>query len=361
MEKRIYSLLKETGDSYLAADALAKQWQQGILETNEVEQVAYFFLNCGFLPTLLSNGVYALERGRPVPWTALALAIHQGVTDNPFERDRFLKALLKGAKEKGQVDKICSIKELHHLDKELSKQWTKKVQQQLSDYLQEKKLLKEDLDIARSQQLLGQEKQIIEKWKKLFPRDEDVKQEETLYKERWARKVLEEKAHSAQWKKIQKQAENQQSFPEDLSDKLLTQVKDSLNKEDDLDSLFVKTTDFAIMLQQMELPQLALEILNSLPEGEEEITSEKRPSYDWLLLELYLECHREVDALSHLERVEKKYADEPDALFAVNYGRARAMIGIGQEEKAIPLLKSIVKLRPHYRNAQQLLSQMLRF
>ncbi len=352
IEMKIHQLLHEMGDPYIVADALTKQWQRGDFEAQEVTQVASFLFNCGFFPTLLSNGVYAIRRKRPVPWPQLAMAISEGLDD---DKEKFLRALVKGAKERKAIETLSQIKELDSFCDDLIDIRQRQEEDRYLQYKSKKQLLREELDIARTQQILEQEEAILKKWARLFPKDTENSKEDVIYKERWARKILGEKVHSAKWKQIERDSSTQTETDIEMAKSLFIQMKEQLNKEKHKAHLTSQILNFAIMLQQMDDSQMALKLLEEFMPNHDLKTNH---SYYWLLLELYLDCHREIDALAHLEKIEEKYSENPDTMFAISYGRARAMEGIGQKEKAISILRGIVKLRPHYRNAQALLFKL---
>jgi len=79
------------------------------------------------------------------------------------------------------------------------------------------------------------------------------------------------------------------------------------------------------------------------------------PSADWLRIELMILARKYVDALNEAATLEARYASDPEAAFAITYARARALKGLGQDELATDLLRSLVRVRPSYKSAQSLL------
>lgn len=96
----------------------------------------------------------------------------------------------------------------------------------------------------------------------------------------------------------------------------------------------------------MDFHSEALTILEKAPPS---------PTVDWQRLDFMLAARLFVDALEESQRLEAAYADDPEAIFAAAYARARALKGLGQTELAIDVMRALVRARPGYKSAQSFL------
>ena len=358
IEHKIQHILKEESSPSKLANILLIQWQRGNLKDEEVDHVAFFLLHSGLFSFLLSTGVKALTDDKYVPWIPMALAILEGLED-PEDAKLYLKHLIEEAEKREQIEALAPVVQLNRVDVRFTDLYQNLLNKRQDKYLEKKEAFKQDLEVAQVQQFIEQEKQILDRWEQFFPGDEEAQKERDLHRQRWARKVLSEKSHQKKWTDSNndaiKQSMDESPALETLYDdmiKKLEHLKESKEHTKQLTLLL----EFTTMLEQMGQPDRALTLLEKFPPNGD--VCRDNPSYDWLLVELYLKSQREVDALAHLQELESRYADDPETVFAVSYARAKAMIGLKQNNKAIAILDTIVRLRPDYRDAQYWLSQI---
>jgi thioredoxin-like negative regulator of GroEL len=203
----------------------------------------------------------------------------------------------------------------------------------------------------RANRMFEQELSVLDEFQAEIPGEPEIKQAKEAYNLRWARDIV---ANSAA------NSGTSDNPTDDLQRKL--QSKADWLSEDQLDNkdLVVKRAieiaqgdpqlayDLAIALHMMDFNSEAIEVLDCAVES---------PATDWLRLELMIRARQFVTALEEANNLELRYAGVPDSSFSVTYARARALYGLGQTETAIDLLKSIVRIRPHYKSAQSLLTE----
>lgn len=200
--------------------------------------------------------------------------------------------------------------------------------------------LYEKLEFVRAQRMIEQEDKILKQLELIDPNDPVVLKARQDFDERWARHIIAEKARAM--------------FDEEFVDPEVHLTEDESRWADEfaqvaeevLQSRRHMAYDLSVAFYFLELFNHALRLLRY---------AESDVAVDWFRLELMLKARRFIECLDDLQRVETKYAEDPEATFAATYLRALVLRGLGQTTPALQLLKSIVSIRPHYRSAHALL------
>lgn len=205
--------------------------------------------------------------------------------------------------------------------------------------MQMRALLFEELQTWKSQRLREQELKVLARLKKKFPQDQDIENEQKVFRESQALEKLQ--ARLREKRKLDRKL--------DLPDEKVTipeALESSLQKEGQLKpELFY---DFAIFCCFVEDWSTALKFVR-------QATSPSQ-SRDWLEIEILIHMNRFVDVLQGLILLENRWHFDPETFFASSYARAQAYYGLNQKEKALEVLESLLSTRPIYRQASELLS-----
>ena len=78
---------------------------------------------------------------------------------------------------------------------------------------------------------------------------------------------------------------------------------------------------------------------------------------DWLMAEAYVECHRYLDLLKLIEKIEKQNSYNSDSAYGSIYLKALAYHGLGQTDMAVRLLESLTQVVSGYRSTEALLQE----
>ena len=341
-ETEISALLRDMKNPRLVADELVQRWRHRILSEPEQIDCAQFLLAAGLYPVLFEQIEYLASDRAKLPWAQFVEVLGRtGVKPDEFE----WRSLIEGAEaQEGGVVELFKSPYLDLLD------GTEKVLIQKREVLREsrrrifeekKSELKDKMIFMRNNRLFDQEKEVLEELAALFPDElEFVKERESLQL-RWAREIIanaapeSELASDLHWKL--------ETLSPELTDvkNLIVARAHELAKEKPF-----LAYDLAVALHAMDLHNDAIDVL---------AYGIHKPAADWLKLELMIFARQFVNALDHASRLEISYASDPDAAFAVIYARARALNGLGQASMAVDLLRSLVRIRPHYKSAQSLL------
>lgn len=208
-------------------------------------------------------------------------------------------------------------------------------------YKNNKSQLIAQLLILRTQQLLEEEKKLLQQLQKLYPDDYEVAQQITEQKQRSALDIM--KRYSPKRKNEFKDEKIEDSDPELIN--TLQNILSSLFEHARQDNSMA--FEFAVAAYMFEAYDVAFNILNLSPQT---------PSSIWFRLELLLKCRRFVELLAELTQVEIFFANEPETFFATAYLRAQALWGLGQKHSAIQVLEGLLISQPQYRAAGALLS-----
>jgi hypothetical protein len=337
-ENQIHDLLVEHEDTARVAVELVVRWNRNLLSEAEQVDVAQFLLRSGQWPALLSQCEKLLKDAKTLPWTfftEVILELDLELSENE------INALLEGAKAQDSLRCLATVAGAETWGDEIIEMrnavWAERAQaleQRRSD-------LRDRLEYARNQRLFEEEERVHAEYEMVFPFDTELKSNKKSFEERRAREVI-SKGIRHEKTEIDFE-ENLAALPADqmaAQEDLIKSVKSRARANPKM------AYDLALFLAFMDLPWEALGILRLHPDS---------PAVDWFALDLLLKSHRYLDALDEAGRLEIKYASESETTFAAIYARAQALWGLGQKTMAIDLMRSVVKVRPHYKSAHSLL------
>jgi hypothetical protein len=276
-----------------------------------------------------------------VPW-AWTLEFFAKAKSNP---ERELKeAILKGAE-----------RQEHSADLALTFSWDKFIPEivaikstahteRVSQAKKQKQTLLEKLAFFRNEQLTDEEKRLLSVLRKMYPADEEIKNLESQFSERWARHVITHHARpvSSDW------SEHTLTLTDPDADQAVAPMvaEMAMLATDRHDVAY----EFGVALLMMEQDEKALPVILSSPlDG----------PLSWLLVEALLRARRFVDCLDQLTKLEQSFGGDAETTFATTYLRAQAYWGLGQGPRAIELLEALTAIRPQYRSAASLLKEWM--
>ncbi len=199
-------------------------------------------------------------------------------------------------------------------------------------------LLFEELRTWKSQRLHEQEIIVLERLKTRFPEDTDIRSELEKFRQNQAIEVLNTKIRKKRSQKIMSLefADEITQLPEEWEQQLLEYA----------DRHPEQTYDLCIACCFIEDWVTALKLINK---------AESSSARDWLELDILLKLKRYIDVLQALHVIEQRWSHEGETFFATAYVRAQALYGLGQKEKALEVLESLLASRPLYRQGLELL------
>lgn len=332
LELEIKSLLDELGQPSAVAERLIPyiEGSEDLLTPDVILTLSRFLLHSGLYAELIG---FVLRHFRSetfrIPWPYFLEAI---ALSRPGFDDMLADLLLEGIDQQNQRADASRSKALDLHTPELKAERADRRLQALKQYRREKDRLIEQLATLRTQQLYEQERQLLQKLQKMYPGDEDIRQEAKNHKERYALEILAK--HSRLSKNF--------SFDSLPADSAVENLKPSFAEtllraaENDPESAL----DLAISAAMLDLWETALDTLSFAPEGK---------AKDWLHMELLLGARRHLELLQNLGALEQIHADDPETFFATAYLRAQALWGLGQKHQAIEVMESLLAARPQYR------------
>lgn len=271
-----------------------------------------------------------------IPWPYFLEALGS-LTQGLDEKTK--QALLDGIREDSAEDEAGRAKKLQEHLPQLGEWRSNRKYKIHKDYLNNKRLLLDQLVTLRTQQLYRQEKELLQRLQKLYPGDRDVRREQNEHKQRYALEILARRSPRAR------------EFKEDSL--IPREPELELNLRALLDSMhsYAETHpemafDFAVAAYMLESYEESLNLLE---------LCEESASLIWFRMEALLKARRFVELLTELAKAEMFFAAEPETFFATAYLRAQALWGLGQKHTAIEVMEGLLAARPHYRAAAALL------
>ncbi len=253
-----------------------------------------------------------------------------------------LEGLLKGVRKQEATDELLAARGWDKWDQRFNLIRKEILDRKVGETRKAKENLLEKFNFLRNQRLVEQAGRVLRRMIELYPHDRELKKIKAEFDEQWARDVL--SSHMA-------------SLTSDKFDRTVTAIS---QHDDEMMTCFIQEgkklaennpeigTDLAIACMFMSEYKRGLEILQFAPET---------PANEWMRVEFLFYARRFVEAMEQLNHLEIQYVDDPETAFAVSYLRARCFRELGQQDAALEILKSIARVRPHYRSAQALIQE----
>jgi hypothetical protein len=339
LETEISELLISHGDTVSVADELIARLRKNILNEEERADCFRFFKTAGLFSKFFSQIELLLSLQRSIPWGLFREALAE-VGLQPEETD--FQALVEAAREKQGLADLAQSLAFENQSTSLADLRREVNRQRHSDLEKRKATLQNKLNYVRTNRLFAQEAEILKEMQALFPDLSDIDEEGKAFRLRWAREILDnsdrEKNFTAELIRKSETLPHDQRRAKDL---IIERARELASENPQL------AYDLAVSLHMMDMHREALETLQHAAAS---------PAAEWLRLELLVQSRQYVAALEEANRMEIAYANDPNASFSATYARARSLHGLGQQQPAIELLRSLVRIRPHYKSAQTLLS-----
>lgn len=338
IELEIQKLLNEKTDLSHICDHLIQKIEQSndYLTLDNVNSLARFFINTNQPLKLIHFVVHHIDNENfPIPWPYFLEALN---FFNESLNEEIIKAFIEGIHEDNAEMDAARANGLKQVMPQIAEWQQNRKHKIQKDYLNNKHLLLDQLVTLRTQQLVQQEKSLLQRLQQFYPDDVEVQQEVNDHKQRYALNILQRRTFKAAHEKedflpTEPEIENARQV-------LMENLKDLAGEEPQL------ALDFAIIAFLLESYEDSLALLSYC---------EETVPWLWFRLEVLLKCRRFVELLAELADVEVQLAHEPETFFATAYLRAQALWGLGQKHTAIEILEALLAARPHYRSAGSLL------
>ena len=339
VELKIRDLINENKDILSAADALSKSWKKNLYNPKEQFVVAQFFLNAGLQNSFLKEVHKLVDHERHLPWAQISEVLNDlQITPSSDER----QAIVQGIREQDAMNEVLRSPRADKIAARIAKARELNDIKSLEKQNEEKLALREKIEFLRSQRMMDDESKALKQYHLTYPDDHDATLDQKAFDERWARHIVGENIDHRLLQTIIEE-KGAPLTPDQMAVRklMVSRAKDIVKEEPK------KNYDLAMTLAFMDFYEDALEVLRLSARSEEA---------EWFELELLLKSRRFLEALDLSQQLEVKFAQDPESSFAAVYARARALWGLGQKSQAIDFMKTIVKVKSHYKNAHSLLS-----
>lgn len=297
----------------------------------------HFLFASGRESTLAQGLIENLKSKSRVPFDLLiALCAKNGIAPTPLA----VAALLKGLAKQNAADELLSSSGWDPYDKKLGQKRKEILAGKISEQKQFKQNLLDKFEFLRTQRMVEQAGRVLRRLIQLYPEDAELKNLKGHFDEDWAREVL--ASHIA-------------DRSHDKFDRTLTAPSTA---DSEMLKSFAAFAERVCMENRSAAPDLALIFLfmEDYSHALDIIAwAAPSPAVDWLKVELLLLARRFIEAMEHLNHLEVKFSQDPESTFAVSYLRAQCLHALGQQASALEILRSIVRVRPHYRSAHALI------
>lgn len=256
-----------------------------------------------------------------------------------------VNAVYKGCKENGTLDQLALSLSWTHIDLRVKELRRNLWQAKHKDIEKIRNLLKQKIEFFKTNRLIEDEKRSYQKYQEMFPTDDSIHSLYEDFKERQARNIIS--------KKVEERKNREVSLEDSFTDDLIkTSVFEVIESEClSLLKLHPKRAyDLSLLFIFIEGFDAALKMLEFAPEAE---------NVDWLKIELLLLTKDYFSAFTEVEKLEEKYRHHSEIVFSLTYLKAKIYMFLDQKLHAANLFKSIIRIRPNYREASALLREIL--
>lgn len=340
IEKEIQNLLRILPHKNQVADELLKKWHRGVLSNKEVDDVAAFLFKIGFHKSLASEINYHSEKKSYLP-VEYCIKLIDHYADTLVLDEDWINSIYLWAEASGTSDILIRMNKLIQKDKRFAKLRELAIDTDLGHRQRQLQVDLRSLQALLVDGLWPEAENIANKILIDFPENKEA--EDALKKLRFEQAL----------ETLKKQKNKDSSS--------LDQISYSKSGDDDKQVLATKkhlldlakkepswNYDLSIALFSIGFHQEALDLL------------EKDTSYSSFLLrmEILLEERKFFIMIEELESYAKKHQFvNNDSEFAISYLYAKALWGAGENKKAIEQMENILKYRPDYRIAENLVRE----
>lgn len=347
IEAEIRKLFIESGDPAVVASQLVKRWDANILPIDDIRSISRFMIHSGLLPHLLNQIRRSLKKEAQVPWSAFVETLARlDAKLQPLEVDAIFEGIAEQS-ELFQTDLMMDLVESSGLDsydpRPLERR-NRRIESALRIHEERRADLVRQLEYARVNRLISQERRILDEIQAFDPNDPQLRLQKDLFEFREAQEIVENAlSHSPPKSELERKYSKLSPELREAAKPIVKQAR-TMAKTATEQELY----DLGMMLLFMELYDDVIRLLE-----------DRRMSsrIDWLILETMILGRQFAAALGEVEKLEVKYAGDPESPFALTYTRSRALWGLGDTVTAIELMRSLTKVRPTYRSATTLLQQ----
>lgn len=339
LELEIKTLLEEFRNPEVVGEKLIQLFEDHSQEwsAESLKDLARFLLRAGLHQALIRFCLKNFtQKNFVMPWSYFIEALGLGL--EPLDED-LIKLVQKGLDEEQAASQACLAEEAEKVLPNASILKNELRFQRRKNATEMKRQMFSELLTLRTQQLYEQEKIMLERMQRMFPKDQEVLEEIRQHKERYALEILSRRSSL-----FSRSPSIHVSPPSPETVAALDVLRNALivAAEGHPDLAF----DFAVAAYMLEEPQTSLTILEK-----RDLSLQER----WFYLEVKLKCRHFLEVLNELSQMEIKLAHEPETFFACAYLRAQAYWGLAQKHVAIEILETILNTRPHYRSSSALL------
>lgn len=338
IERTIQNLLTQGCSPKEVSSRLLTLWKQEPLNFEEKVCIANFWLNAQQYSYLLRAVVFSFAKKEFIPWAQLIDTLD--ATKSPMNNE-LIQVILQIALSQELVDQLA---QSHSLDKKTAILKNLRHDRDMRTYEsfeRKKRKVTQKINLLRSEGLIEQEEAALREYQNYWPTDPALKEMWGNFQDRWAIQVFDRR--TKKWSDWSRQA-LQDSLSSD-EQKLTDFIFSEAYKLGRAKPKYAK--DLSLMFYFIDAYKPALKMIQLAPP-----TSD----VEWYQLELLLETRQFLQAIELSQKLEAKYASNPDSSFAATYARAQALRGMNQTHLAIELLNSILSIRPNYRAAHSLIA-----
>lgn len=340
-EREIHALWKNRNSIDRVADELIKKWHLGELSNKEQETLIAFLFRGNFTSSLVSEFIWQLEKNNKIYWFQLMELIGTVTKNKAIEIPKAIfDAIFLGSTEADTLQELSQTRQFDATEPRFAKIRRSLASEKPQRTLKAKKAILDQLDILRNERLVDEEKDFFEKILKTWKEDPEIQERFDDFQEILAKQLFQKKKPSSRLARPKSEKKSKQS-EESFTKPLL-----KLAKKTPSHASMIAISLFFSGLYDAALQ--ALELSNEL---------EKR---DWLQLEILLAKEDFLSAYDLAISLEKVYENDPELLFSSLYYQAICLYHLGKKQMAVAILEEIVKHRPDFRMAPDLLKDWSR-
>ena len=256
-------------------------------------------------------------------------------------KDLVVQALTKGLRKQHAQEEVLGARAWDAFEPKLAEMRARLFEHRRELQREYKDGLLEKFEFLENQRMYDQAGRVLRRMLELYPEEPKYRTLKARFQEERAREVLTGRRIRAREKFERTETLPSTSDQEMLKCFLEEGVKVVMDKRDVAPALSV-----------------ALWFLDDYAGAGEALRwAEPSAAVDWMRAEVLFAGRRFLECLDLVGTLEIKYVNDPETTFAVSYLRAQCLRELGQPGPALETLQSIVRIRPNYRSATQLIHE----
>lgn len=337
IETDIFKFMSKSPSVSLCLEVHLPFWRSRGLNATDTNIISHFLFSTGSMAELLQFTADCIERDEPVSWFYVSRVIKMLEPDTQAPLYSILKNYILDQNKRDEFSAGELFDELFPFDGFIKEQ---QIQAKIQLKERHRQTLLDQIKKFNQSRNFVIEKQTIQKFLKLFPKDPAGAELQKRFQDediqRFFQSYLHQK-HYAPPKAPVLFSKSEEEYLEGVLKEFITVAEEEYSPAEKENGHCDGLLYFFLFLGDYKR---SLRLIPSMAPS---------PSRDWLQLDLLILAKKFAEALSFLGELEDRLSLHPDFYFAKIYAIAQCHWGLGDKLNALKLMQDLLQINPEYR------------